>query len=65
MTFRFSTGSVATAINDRGQIVGWETIASGATEGRLLEGKRFTNLAYPGAVSTQPSRINESGEIVG
>ena len=65
MTFRFSTGSVATAINDRGHIVGWETIASGATEGRLLEGKRFTNLAYPGAVSTQPSRINESGEIVG
>ena len=63
--FRFSTGSVASAINERGRIVGWGTVASGATEGWLLEGTRFTNLAYPGAVSTQPSGISDSDEIVG
>ncbi len=39
--------------------------ASGATEGWLLEGKRFANLVYPGAVLTQPSGINKSDEIVG
>jgi hypothetical protein len=63
--FRSSKNSVATAINDRGQIVGWETVASGATEGWLLEGKRFTNLVYPGAVLTQPLGTNGSDEIVG
>jgi hypothetical protein len=63
--FRFSTSSVASAVNNRGQVVGWETVASGATEGWLLEGKRFANLAYPGAVLTQPSGINKSDEIVG
>jgi hypothetical protein len=63
--FRSSISSVASAVNDRGKIVGWETVASGATEGWLLEGKRFANLAYPGAVLTQPSGINKSDEIVG
>ncbi|MFY9738253.1 MAG: hypothetical protein WAK11_04285 [Candidatus Cybelea sp.] len=63
--FRFSTGSVASAINDRGWIVGWKTAASGAIEGWLLVDGRFTNLAYPGAVSTKPSGISESDETVG
>ena len=63
--FRSSTSSVASAVNDRGQIVGWETVASSAAEGWLLAGKRFANLAYPGAVLTQPSGINKSDEIVG
>jgi probable HAF family extracellular repeat protein len=61
----FDMGTVASAINNRGRIVGWATVASGATEGWLFDGKLFTNLAYPGAVSTQPSGINESDEIVG
>jgi probable HAF family extracellular repeat protein len=55
----------ANGINDSGQIVGAYIDASGNYDGYELSGGTFTPVAYPGATSTAPSQINNSGTIVG
>jgi hypothetical protein len=57
--------SAATGINGKGDIVGWLTLASGATEGWLLKDGIFTEFAYPAESQTQPTAINWSDDIVG
>jgi len=57
--------SAATGINGQGDVVGWLTLASGATEGWLLKGGLFTEFAYPAAVETQAAGVDWSDEIVG
>ncbi len=57
--------AVATGINDSGDIVGWLTLVSGATEGWMLKGGIFTLFAYPAAVSTSPAAIGSTDDIVG
>ncbi|MGC9993046.1 MAG: hypothetical protein ABSD52_11725 [Candidatus Cybelea sp.] len=57
--------SAATGMNGKGDIVGWLTLASGATEGWLLKGGVFTVFAYPAAAQTQPTAIDWSDDIVG
>jgi probable HAF family extracellular repeat protein len=55
----------ANGINDSGQIVGAYIDASGNYDGYELSGGTFTPIAYPGATSTSPNQINNSGTIVG
>ncbi len=57
--------SAATGINGKGDIVGWLSLTSGATEGWLLKGGLFTEYAYPAAAQTQPTGIDWSDDIVG
>jgi hypothetical protein len=60
-----ATNSAATGINGKGDIVGWLTLASGATEGWLLKDGIFTEFAYPAGVQTQAAGVNWSDDIVG
>ncbi len=57
--------SAATGINGKGDIVGWLTLTSGATEGWLLKGGSYTVFAYPAAAQTQPTALNWSDDVVG
>jgi hypothetical protein len=57
--------SAATGINGKGDIVGWLTLSSGATEGWLLKGGAFTVFAYPAAAQTQPTAIDWTDDVVG
>jgi hypothetical protein len=56
----------ATAINNLGDVAGFDTNAAGATEAFLLPaGGRVIHLSYPGAGATQAFGINDGAEVVG
>lgn len=68
ISFPGSNGTVATAINSGGQIVGTYTTVSltpQKSNGFIYDGGTFTTLNIPGAVLTQPTGINSSGQVVG
>lgn len=68
ITFPGSNGTVATAINNSGQIVGnYTTVAltPQKSNGFIYSGGTFTTLNVSGAVLTQPKGINNSGQVVG
>lgn len=68
MTFPGSNGTVATAINNSGQIVGnYTTVAltPQKSNGFIYNGGTFTTLNVSGAALTQPKGINSSGQVVG
>jgi hypothetical protein len=56
--------TVATGINDSGDIVGWYGDASGH-HGFLKVGGTYTSFDYPGDSIMYPYAINNSGDIVG
>src|SRR5262249_13462663 len=59
-------GTVATGINNAGQIVGYYVNASGVYQGFLYSGGTYTALSDPlGANGTYALGINDSGQIVG
>ncbi len=60
-----SPSVTATAINNRGDVAGFFTNASGATVGFLRDGGKITDLAFPGASMTQPLGVNDADEVVG
>jgi probable HAF family extracellular repeat protein len=57
----------ATAINNRGQIVGTLLSRTGQfpPQGFLLDNGQFRSIVVPGAMETWPLGINDQGEIVG
>ena len=56
----------ASAINNRGDIAGFETDAQGNNDAFLLTHRgRDITLAFPGASSTQALGVNDSDEVVG
>jgi probable HAF family extracellular repeat protein len=57
----------ALGINDTGQIVGDYVSGplSGPAIGFLYSGGQFTNIEFPGAISTGATGINNAGQIVG
>ena len=58
--------SVATAINNRGQVVGGSTTASGAEHAFLWEDGKMTDLGtLPGGDETLANGINTRGQVVG
>ena len=70
--FRYRTidfpGAKATeafGINERGDIVGDYTDATGNVHGFLLRNGTFTSIDYPGAILTSTRGINDAGVIVG
>jgi probable HAF family extracellular repeat protein len=68
ISFPGSSGTVATAINNSGQIVGNYTTAAltpQKSNGFIDNGGTFTTLNVSGAVLTQPKGINTSGQVVG
>jgi hypothetical protein len=60
-----ATSSAATGINGRGDIVGWLTLANGATEGWLLKDGVYTVFTYPSAAETQAASLDRSDDIAG
>jgi probable HAF family extracellular repeat protein len=59
-----SISTVTTGINNRGQIVGFFSDATG-THGFLTNGATFTTIDVPDSQSTQAFGINNRGQIVG
>jgi hypothetical protein len=55
----------ASAVDDRGDVVGYLTAPHGQLRGFLWNAGRFTEFAYPGAVETKPLGISSNGRIVG
>lgn len=55
----------ATAINNRGTIVGFYVDADGQRHGFILSKSIYTTYDYPGAVRTILTGINDHGQIVG
>jgi uncharacterized membrane protein len=60
-----SLSVVASAINERGEIVGYMTTSRRVVKGFLLSDGRFTIFSYPGASATRPLGINKQGDVVG
>src|SRR5690242_2604392 len=58
-------GTFASAINDRGLIVGSYLDANGAPQGFLYRNGTFTPLAFSPFDATAPAGLNDHGEIVG
>ena len=68
MTFPGSNGTVATAINNSGVIVGNYTtvpLTPQKSNGFIYNAGTYTTLNISGAVFTQPKGINSSGQVVG
>jgi probable HAF family extracellular repeat protein len=57
--------SAAWDINEKGEIVGSFTDASGVTHGYLLSQGRFFTIDFPNAMMTQLRGINPRGDLVG
>jgi hypothetical protein len=52
-------------INSAGDIAGSFADASGTVHGFVRRGTKYTQIDFPGSTFTEPSGINDSGEIVG
>jgi hypothetical protein len=55
----------ATGINGKGDVVGYATIASGATLSWLLKGGAFTIFSYPLSLNTKALGVNWQDQVVG
>jgi probable HAF family extracellular repeat protein len=61
-----ATSTVATGINNNGDVVGFFTAADGTTSGFLIRpGNHLTAYQFPGGSDTQALGINASNQIVG
>ncbi|MBL6458687.1 hypothetical protein JMJ55_25450 [Belnapia sp. T6] len=60
-----ANGTVATSVNDAGDIVGYYLSPDIALHGFLYSHGTFTTLDIPGASSTELTGINDRGQIVG
>lgn len=64
-----SNSTVASGINERGQIVGSYSVntvgVGGVGYGFLYDAGNFTSLQVPGALQTSATGINSSGQIIG
>ena len=60
-----STRTVATGINELGEIVGYYWGYDGYEHGFLLSGGSFTTFDVPGAIEIEPNGIDAQGRIVG
>lgn len=63
--FPGADSTVASGINDAGEIVGYYSVFEGGQGGFLLSDGSYTTIDVPWANSTYPQDINNAGEIVG
>ncbi len=65
--FSGASGTLASDINDAGQIVGFYYESAVVWHGFLLSGGVYTpiNVTFPGAYNTAAQGINKTGQIVG
>jgi probable HAF family extracellular repeat protein len=59
------SSSVASGINDKGQIVGFSGNGINTNNGFLYSGGAYHTLSYPGSSQTYLYGINHAGQIVG
>lgn len=59
------SNATASAINDKGDVVGFLTLPNKTVVGFLLKGHTFIEFAFSNATSTTPLGINDSDQIVG
>ncbi len=60
-----ATATMATGVNDDGDVVGTFTNHKGVTDSFLMRGGVLETLAMPGASATQAFGLNDSDEVVG
>jgi probable HAF family extracellular repeat protein len=60
-----AASTVAFAINDRGQVAGYFTDATGAIHGFVKTGARIRQLDMPGAAATIVTALNNRGDVAG
>jgi probable HAF family extracellular repeat protein len=65
VSFPGSSSSVATGINNAGQIVGTYTDTAGKVHGFLDTNGVYKSIDVPGSTQTIPTGINNAGQIVG
>ncbi|MGH9404717.1 MAG: PEP-CTERM sorting domain-containing protein [Terriglobia bacterium] len=54
----------ATAIDNSGDVAGWDVNGSSVTQGFILSGGAYTTIAVPGATATEITGINSAGGAV-
>jgi len=57
--------SMATAINDRGQVIGWADTKSKSRHAFLWEDAKMRDLGAPGGTSSSATAINGHGQVIG
>ena len=59
-----ATSTIATAINDHGEILlGYTPVGSAFSQAATFDGKKYTKLKVPGTTGAWPGGINNSGDI--
>jgi len=57
--------TVATGVNDAGNVVGFYLDGQAQEHGFLLQGGAYTTIDFPGAIATEANGTNKHGDIVG
>jgi probable HAF family extracellular repeat protein len=65
VNFPGSLLTVATGVNDAGNVVGFYVDGQGQEHGFLLQGGAYTSIDFPGAIATEANGTNKHGDVVG
>src|SRR4029077_8915323 len=60
-----AVATVLTGVNNHQTAVGYWNDAGGGAHGFFFDGKKFTPINIPGAISVQPLKLNDKEQVVG